>query len=77
MPAWLTAIGLWALWRTETDPITRRLAATAGCNLAVIATLDAMQFAMDNDPAPTLIALLVVMRILLLDEGDQRRRKNC
>ena len=77
VPAWLTAIGLWVLWRTETDPTTRRLAATAGCNLTVIATLDAMQFAMDNDPAPTLIALLVVMRILLLDEEDQRRRTNC
>lgn len=69
VPAWLTTIGLWGLWRAETDPVTKRLAATAGCNLAVVATLDAMQFAMDNDPAPTLLALLVTIRIL---EGAQQ-----
>jgi hypothetical protein len=70
VPAWLTATGLWALWRAETDPVSRRLAAVAGCNLAVVAILDALQFAMDNDPAPTLIALLVAIRIL---EGAQPR----
>jgi hypothetical protein len=64
VPAWLTAAGLWALWRAETDPTSKRLAAVAGCNLAIVAVFDALQFAMDNDPAPTLIALLVGIRIL-------------
>ena len=63
-PLWLLAAGLWALWQIEPDPISKRLAAVAGCNVAVLAVLDIMRFAMDNDPAPTLIALLVAIRIL-------------
>jgi hypothetical protein len=63
-PSWLIAAGLWALWQFEPDPVSKRLASVAGCNLAVLTVLDATQFAMGNDPAPTLIGLLIVIRIL-------------
>lgn len=62
-PAWLIAAGLWALWQAEPDPVSRRLAAVAGCNFAVLVALDAMQFAMDNDPAVMLVALAIAIRI--------------
>lgn len=64
VPAWLLAAGLWALWQAEDSPAGRRLASVAGCNMAVLAVLDALRFAMDDDPAPTLVALLIVIRIL-------------
>ena len=35
----------------------------AAHSVAVLAVLDAMRFAMDNDPAPLLIALLVALQI--------------
>lgn len=63
-PTWLLGAGLWALWQAEPEPVSRRLAAIAGCNAAVLATLDALRFAMDADPAPTLLALLVAVQIL-------------
>ena len=62
-PTWLIAAGLWALWLAEPDPVSKRLAAIAGRSVAVLAVLDAMHFAMDNDPAPLLIALLVAIQI--------------
>ena len=62
-PTWLVAAGLWALWLAEPDPVSKRLAAIAGRSVAVLAVLDAMRFAMDNDPAPLLIALLVAIQI--------------
>jgi hypothetical protein len=62
-PTWLVAAGLWALWQAEPDPVSKRLAAIAGRSVAVLAVLDAMRFAMDNDPAPLLIALLVALQI--------------
>jgi hypothetical protein len=36
----------------------------AGVNIAVLVVLDALRFATDNDPFPTLIALLTAVRIL-------------
>ncbi len=63
-PTWLLGAALWALWRTEPDPVSRRLASIAGCNAGVLAALDALRFAMDADPAPTLLALLVAVQIL-------------
>lgn len=63
-PAWLIAVGLWALWQAENDPVGKRLASAAGTNLAVVAALDALRFAMDDDPAPTLVSLLLVIRVL-------------
>jgi hypothetical protein len=63
-PPWLLAIALWALWQAEPDPVSRRLAAIAGVNVAVLALLDVLRFAMDADPAPTLLALLVSVQIL-------------
>lgn len=70
VPPWLLAAGLWALWQAEEPCSTaKRLASVAGCNMAVLAALDALRFAMDDDPAPTLVALLVVIRIVA--EGGQ------
>lgn len=63
VPLWLLGAALWALWQIEADPVSRRLAAIAGCNTAVLVVLDAMRFAMDADPAPTLLALLVAVQI--------------
>ena len=74
-PTWLLGAALWALWRIEPDPVSRRLAAIAGCNAGVLVALDATRFAMDADPAPTLLALLIVTQIW----GEARRtddRKN-
>jgi hypothetical protein len=70
-PAWLLAAALWALWQAEPDPVSRRLAAVAGINIGVLALLDALRFAMDADPAPTLLALLVSVQIL--EEGAQTK----
>jgi hypothetical protein len=63
-PPWLLATSMWVLWRLDADAVSRRLATVAGSSLAVLAVLDAMRFAIDNDPAPTLVALLVTIRIL-------------
>lgn len=63
-PAWLLAAALWALWQAEPDPVSRRLAAIAGAHIGVLALLDGLRFAMDADPAPTLLALLVGVQIL-------------
>lgn len=64
LPSWVLAAGIWALWQVEPDPVSRRLAAVIGSNVAVLVVLDAMRFATDNDPAPTLVALLIMVRIL-------------
>jgi len=64
MPSWLIAAGLWAVWQVEVDPVGKRLLLVAGVNIAVLVVLDALRFATDNDPFPTLIALLTAVRIL-------------
>jgi hypothetical protein len=64
IPPWVVGSALWALWLADSDCIGRAFAATAGANVAVLVVLDATQFAMDNDPAPVLISLLVAIRIL-------------
>jgi hypothetical protein len=64
IPPWLLAVALWALWQAEDEPVGKRLASAAGTNMAVAATLEALRFAMDDDPAPTLVSLLLVIRIL-------------
>ena len=69
VPPWLVAAGLWALWQADTDPVGRRLSALAGCNFFILSTLDALRFAMDNDPAPVLLSLLAAIQIL---EGAKR-----
>lgn len=70
-PAWLLTSAIWALWRVDRDPVSKRLLAIAGTNLAIIATLDALRFAIDDDPAPTLLALLVTIKILEEAAGRQ------
>ena len=52
------------MWQLEPDPVSRRLASVAGCNLAVLVVLDAARFAVDNDPAPTLLAILIAIHVL-------------
>ena len=64
VPVPLAAAALWALWQLEAEPVSKHLAALAGCNLAVLATLDVLRFAIDADPAPVLLALLTSIRIL-------------
>lgn len=64
LPVGLLAVGMWILWQFEPDPVSKSMAATAGANLGVLVLLDAMQFAMDNDPALVLVSLLLVIRIL-------------
>jgi hypothetical protein len=64
IPLWIVGSALWALWLADPDRIGRAFAATAGANVAVLVLLDSTQFAMDNDPAPVLIGLLVTIRIL-------------
>jgi hypothetical protein len=64
VPPWLVGAGLWGLWQVEPDPVSKRLAAVAGSNLVVLTLLDAMRFAVDNDPALILVTLLVSIRIL-------------
>jgi hypothetical protein len=71
VPAWLLAAGLWALWQAEGSSVGKRLAAVAGSNMAVLAALDSLRFAMDDDPAPTLVALLTVIRILEESQTDK------
>lgn len=71
VPSWLIAAVLWAIWQTEPEPIARRLVLVAGVNISVLVVLDAMRFATDNDPFPTLIALLTAVRIV---EGNMDKR---
>lgn len=61
---WTVAACLWGLWQADPEPTGRAFAAAAGANVAVLAVLDALRYAMDNDPAPVLVALLVGIRIL-------------
>ena len=66
-PLWLVASGLWALWvadRGERDGVGKSFLASAGANVAVLVVFDTVKFAMDNDPAPVLVSLLVAIRIL-------------
>ena len=62
---WALAACLWGLWLVDPEPTGRAFAAAAGANVAVLAILGAVQNAMDNDPAPVLLALLVSMQILM------------
>lgn len=71
VPVWLIAFGLWGLWQLEPDQVSRAFAALAGVNVGVLALLDSMRFAMDNDPAPTLLSLLIAVRVW--DEVAGRR----
>ena len=64
LPTWMLAVGMWITWELEPDPVSKSLAAIAGANMGVLVLLDAMQFAMDNDPALILISLLLVVRVL-------------
>lgn len=64
LPVGLLAVAMWILWQLEPDPVSKSMAATAGANLGVLVLMDAMQFAMDNDPALVLVSLLLVIRIL-------------
>lgn len=70
LPSWLIAAGLWAMWQVETEPVGKRLLAVTGVNIGVLVVLDALQFATDNDPFPTLMALLTTVRIL---EGKEKK----
>jgi hypothetical protein len=61
---WVVAGGLWCLWIADADPVGRTFAGMAGANVSVLVILDAIRFAMDNDPAPVLLTLLVTIRVL-------------
>jgi hypothetical protein len=61
---WMLAVSMWILWQLEPDPVSKSLAAVAGANLGVLVLMDAMQFAMDNDPALILVSLLLIVRVL-------------
>lgn len=74
-PSWLLAAALWALWQAEPDPVSRRLAAIAGTNIGVLVLLDTLRFAMDTDPAPTLLALLIAIRIFEDLPGNTKAKK--
>jgi hypothetical protein len=63
-PTWVIATGLWVLWQVEVDPVSKTFAALAGAQLGVLVVLDATRFAMDNDPAPTLMGILVAVSII-------------
>jgi hypothetical protein len=64
VPPWLLAAGLWGLWQADPEPTGRAFAASAGSSVAVLAALDAIAYAMDNDPAPVLVAMLIGLQIL-------------
>jgi hypothetical protein len=64
LPSWMLAVGMWIMWELEPDPVSKSLSAIAGANMGVLVLLDAMQFAMDNDPALILISLLLIVRVL-------------
>jgi hypothetical protein len=64
LPIWIVAVGMWILWQLEPDPVSKSLAAVAGANMGVLVLLDAMQFAMDNDPGLILVSLLLIVRVL-------------
>ena len=67
-PVWIVAAWLWAVWCMDShSETTQKFAAMAGSNLAVLVLLESIQFALDNDPAPVLIIMLVGIRIL--EEG--------
>ena len=61
---WIIAVALWGLWQADPEPAGRAFAVSAGSNVAVLATLDALAYVMDNDPAPVLVALLIGLQIL-------------
>lgn len=61
---WMLAVSMWIIWQLEPDPVSKSLAAVAGANLGVLVLMDAMQFAMDNDPALILVSLLLIVRVL-------------
>ena len=61
---WLIAACLWGLWQADPEPTGKAFAASAGGSVAVLAVLDAIRYAMDNDPAPVLVSLLVAIQIL-------------
>jgi hypothetical protein len=64
LPVSLVAVGMWIVWQVEPDPVSKSMAATAGANMGVLVLLDAMQFAMENDPALILISLMLIVRLL-------------
>jgi hypothetical protein len=64
LPSWILAVGMWILCALEPDPVSKSLAVTAGANMGVLVLLDAMQAAMDNDPALILVSLLLIVRVL-------------
>jgi hypothetical protein len=64
LPPWLLTVALWGAWRIDAEPVSRRLLAIAGTNLATLTVLDASRFAMDDDPVPTLIGAFLLIKIL-------------
>ena len=68
-PVWILSVWLWAVWFLDSDntpntSTTKTFAAMAGSNLGVLVILDSIQFALNNDPVPVLITLLVAIQIL-------------
>ena len=74
VPAWIVAAALWAVWSLENDPVIKRMTSVAGTSFAVLTCLDALRFATDNDPVPTLLALIFTVRILQEDEPTPKIR---
>jgi hypothetical protein len=73
IPPWVVAAGMWGLWLADGvcggGAVGRAFLAAAGANVAVLVVLDAARFALDNDPALTLLSILISIRIL---EGGAR-----
>lgn len=65
VPSWLIAAGFWAAWVADSRPSSagKTFAANAAANVGVVAVLDATRFVLDNDPAPTLLSILIAFQI--------------
>jgi hypothetical protein len=67
----MVAIIFWGIWLVDEETnigsdggVSKGFALTVGTNVGVLVILDAARFAMDNDPVPVLISLLLAIRIL-------------
>jgi hypothetical protein len=64
VPLWALGAVLWVVWTLEPDAITKQFAAIAGANVLVLLVLQCIGFAVDSDPAPVLLGIIVTIGIL-------------
>lgn len=69
MPPWLVGAGLWGIWLIDTRKTSagKTFAASAAANVMVVVILDAARTALDNDPALTLVSILLSLQIFSPD----------